>query len=152
MLVLFLAAVYPVRYLVVIDEAGRTVFRARVDTNEQLIVRYVHSVERTPWHHYYRVGADNRLHLTRMRFKSFGAGVPHYAPTVNHIDGWIEYAGFDNSFRSLAWHVSDDLEHYLTWRGQDVCLGTLVGRRTARIEVTCLPFVLFLIPPRGGKK
>lgn len=152
-LILLLTGMYPVKSLVIKNEAGQTVFRARVDTNEQLAIKYVHSVERTPWHHYYRVGADKRLHLTHMRFKSFGAGVPHYAPVVRRIDDWIEYAGFDDSFRSLTWHVSDDLSHYLTWRGQDTCLVTLVGGgRTARMHVTYLPLISFLMPSRGGEK
>jgi len=149
----FLIGLYPVRCLVAIDEAGQIVFWARVDTNEQIIVKYVHSVEKTPWHHYYRVGADKRLYLTHMRFKSFGAGVPHYAPVVRHVDGWIEYAGFGESFASITWNVRDDLHHYLVWRGHDIRLGTrVVSGMNIRLEVTDLPIVTFLRLPRGGLK
>jgi len=149
--VLLAIGLYPAKYLVIVDEAGQTVFRARVVTNEQVVIKYIHSVERTPWHHYYRIGADNRLHLTHMRFKSFGAGVPHYSPVVRHVGGWIEYSGLDQRFENLTWHVRADLDHYLTWRGADFRLGTLVRRgNSARMFVAYRPIILLLMPMVGG--
>lgn len=142
---LVLACVYPARCLVIENESGHEVFRARVTPGEEISVRYIHSVELTPWIHYYEPSGNNELVLTRMRFKSFGAGVPDEAPIVRHVDGWIEYSGFNESYRQLHWHIRDDLEHYMSWRGQDIRLGTLVASGTnARIFVTLRPIILLL--------
>lgn len=148
---LVLVAFYPVRFFFIEDAHGRKVFQARVRPGEQISISYIHSVERTPWFHYYEASSNNQLVLKRMLFKSFGAGVPDYAPAVRHVDGWIEYSGFNQSYKQLQWNIQDDLDHNMSWRGQDIRLGTLVASGTnARMYIAYRPIVLLFKQLLGG--
>ena len=147
-IVLVILAVIPIRVLV-ISEAGKGLVPAyisRVQSHEIVIVKYIHSVERTPWHHYYSITSDNKLKLVAMRFQSFGAGVPDFAPISRMVDGWIEYSGYDYDYPNLIWNVQVSLEHRFELRGQDIYFGDLVTDQTnAIIRVTNRPLLYFLV-------
>ncbi|MBS3950030.1 MAG: DUF1850 domain-containing protein [Peptococcaceae bacterium] len=140
--------VIPIRVLI-IAEAGKSfgpVYILCVPAGETVIIKYVHSVERTPWHHYYVVTANNKLKLVAMRFQSFGAGVPDYAPTARIIDGWIEYAGYDQEFSNLLWNVQSSLEHRFEMHGKDIYFGDLVSDQgNALIRVAYRPIFYYLL-------
>jgi len=117
---------WPVRCLVIIDESGRTVFRRPVLVGEEIAVGYIHSVEKTPVFSYFEVTEANKLKLERVRFRSFGAGMPDSAPRVLHEQGWIIYAGFDQVHTSMLWNIRAELDHTLSWRGNAYQIGDLV--------------------------
>lgn len=47
-----------------------------VEVGEEWQIVFIHSVERTPWEEYYRVGEDGNL-LYKTRFQSLGWGYPY---------------------------------------------------------------------------
>lgn len=117
---------WPVCCLVIIDESGRTAFRRPVLVGEEITVGYIHSVEKTPVFSYFQVTEANQLKLERVRFRSFGAGMPDSAPRVLHDQGWIIYAGFDQVHTSMLWNVRTELDHTLSWRGHTYQIGDFV--------------------------
>ena len=140
--------IFPIRVLIVAeaDKGFVPAYISRVQAGETVIIKYMHSVERTPWHHYYVITGDNKLKLVAMRFQSFGAGVPDYAPTARLIDGWIEYSGYEQDFSSLLWNVQSSLEHRFELDGSDIFFGDLVSdKENVIIRVAHRPLLYFLL-------
>ena len=146
--ILAIIFVIPIK-VIIITETGKgfaPAYISRVQAGETVTVKYIHSVERTPWHHYYVITTNNKLKLVAMRFQSFGAGVPDYAPTSRMVDGWIEYSGYDQDFSSLLWNVQSSLEHRFELRGVDIYFGDLVSdQRNAVIRVAYRPILYYLL-------
>ncbi|MDP3488425.1 MAG: DUF1850 domain-containing protein [Bacillota bacterium] len=145
---LAILCVIPLR-VIIITETGSSflpVYVSRVQKGETVVIKYIHSVERTPWHHYYTITGSNKLKLVAMRFQSFGAGVPDYAPIARMIDGWIEYSGYDQEFSSLLWNVQSSLEHRFEMHGKDVYFGDLVSDQgNALIRVAYRPILYYIL-------
>jgi hypothetical protein len=78
-----------------IDErSGRVVFCARVQTGEEFVLSFVHSVNKRPVYDTLRAEIDH-LVIVRSRFDSFGAGMPEASTPEGTLtiaeDGWLEW-------------------------------------------------------------
>ncbi|GAB6877809.1 DUF1850 domain-containing protein [Halorubrum gandharaense] len=76
--------------LVVTDSDGNELVAAPIGENEEIILEYTHSVERTLVRDVY-VHEDGRLVMTRMEFSSFGAGLPSDAEVVVRDGRYVYY-------------------------------------------------------------
>ncbi len=95
----------PIHYIELSHDREGTVYeRIQTGLNEILVIRYIHSVMKTPVYEYYRVMPDRRLLLTETEFSSYGAGLPEKGEydfeitdkgfrvyNINHPFGFIVY-------------------------------------------------------------
>jgi hypothetical protein len=74
--------------------SGRVVFCARVQTGEEFVLSFVHSVNKRPVYDTLRAEVDH-LVIVRSRFDSFGAGMPEASTPDGTLaiaeDGWLEW-------------------------------------------------------------
>ena len=74
--------------------SGRVVFCARVQTGEEFVLSFVHSVNKRPVYDTLRAEADH-LVIVKSRFDSFGAGMPEASTPEGTLaiakDGWLEW-------------------------------------------------------------
>jgi hypothetical protein len=79
---------------IVDGRVGRVVFCARVQTGEEFVLSFVHSVNKRPVYDTLRVEADH-LVIVKSRFDSFGAGMPEASTPDGTLaiaeDGWLEW-------------------------------------------------------------
>lgn len=94
--------------LVVTDAEGTELLVTPVDDRTEVVVAYTHSVERTPVRDVY-VPADGRLRMTRMEFRSYGAGLPSTVAVETEGDHFV-YRPEDRTYGTLrvtTGHVAD---------------------------------------------
>ncbi|QLD89963.1 DUF1850 domain-containing protein [Natronomonas salina] len=94
--------------LVVTDDEGEELLVTPVAEDDEIIVEYTHSVEKTLVRDVY-VAEDGQLVMTRMEFSSYGAGLPSTV-NVTEVDGRYVYyppeRGYD-PLRVTTGHVAD---------------------------------------------
>ena len=76
--------------LVVTDDEGKTVQSIPVEENATVVLEYTHSVEKTTVRDIYVVREEG-LAMTRMEFRSYGAGLPARADVEITDDGTFIY-------------------------------------------------------------
>ena len=75
-------------------QTNEILFVFKVSPGDEFIMKWIHSVELTPWEEIFRIDENNEMILDRTRFQQFGAGVPDYAGTKTEIiDGYIIFSG-----------------------------------------------------------
>jgi len=80
-------------------QEDKIIMTFRVEENDEFIVKWIHSVELTPWEEIFRIDSENNIILDRTRFQQFGAGVPDFAgKTVEIKDGYITYGEINQKF------------------------------------------------------
>lgn len=97
--------------LLVVEEArtGRRAYEIAVDQGDEVTIAYTHSVERTPVREVFVV-EGTILHLRRMEFVSFGAGLP--TEEVERTDaGFVVYP--DRPFQVVELHPAEIPSHEL---------------------------------------
>src|SRR6056297_1362795 len=99
----------------------------KVDENDEFIVKWIHSVELTPWEEIFRIDSENNIILDRTRFQQFGAGVPDFAgKTVEGKDGYITYGEINQKMPLLPYGISDFAEHTFVFRDKEYKLYKMV--------------------------
>ena len=99
----------------------------KVDEKDEFIVKWIHSVELTPWEEIFRIDSENNIVLDRTRFQQFGAGVPDFAgKTVEIKDGYITYGEIDQKIPLLPYGISDFAEHTFVFRDKEYKLYKMV--------------------------
>jgi hypothetical protein len=68
---------------------GQVILRWIVSTDDQVVYRYIHSVEKTPVEAQFSIEGDQFMRLTETRFPSYGAGLPNAVGEKTHTSGWI---------------------------------------------------------------
>ncbi|HSO66398.1 MAG TPA: DUF1850 domain-containing protein [Desulfatirhabdiaceae bacterium] len=68
---------------------GQVILRWIVSTDDQVVYRYIHSVEKTPVEAQFSIEDDQSMRLTETRFPSYGAGLPNAVGEKTHTSGWI---------------------------------------------------------------
>jgi hypothetical protein len=100
---------------------GDVLFETDVETEDEIGLGWVHSVEKTPWTDIFTVKeALCPLMLTETRFQSFGAGVEHEYEEIEHSDGIYTAKGLDECHESINWIHSHEARHEITINGQSV--------------------------------
>jgi len=99
----------------------------KVDENDEFIVKWIHSVELTPWEEIFRIDSENNIILDRTRFQQFGAGVPDFAgKTVEVKDGYITYGEINQKMPLLPYGISDFAKHTFVLKSKEYELYKLV--------------------------
>src|SRR6056297_624706 len=99
----------------------------KVDEKDEFIVKWIHSVELTPWEEIFRIDSENNIVLDRTRFQQFGAGVPDFAgKTVEVKDGYITYGEINQKIPLLPYGISDFAKHTFVFKSIEYELYKLV--------------------------
>jgi|SRR6056297_324433 len=99
----------------------------KVDEDDEFIVKWIHSVELTPWEEIFRIDSENKIILDRTRFQQFGAGVPDFAgKTVEIKDGYITYGEINQEIPLLPYGISDFAKHTFVFKNKEYELYKLV--------------------------
>lgn len=100
MLVVSAATLVPADATFVVADAdsGEQLLTAPVDEGTEVALAYTHSVEKTPVRDVYVVDGTD-LHMVRMEFHSYGAGLPAGADVERTDDGLV--ASFDRTYDRL---------------------------------------------------
>jgi hypothetical protein len=102
-------------------------FMFRVEEGDEFIVKWIHSVELTPWEEIFRIDSNNNIILDRTRFQQFGAGVPDFAgKTVEIKDGYITYGEINQKIPLLPYGISNFAKHTLVFNDVEYPLYELV--------------------------
>lgn len=118
----------PIHVLVL--EHGQTqdiLLYQRIKIGDEFTIRWIHSVELTPWEEIFKIDKNYNLILDRTRFKQFGAGVPDQAGTKTEIiDGYIIFSGINQYMERLPLGISSFAEHSFTMADINIPLYELV--------------------------
>lgn len=99
----------------------------KVEEGDEFIVKWIHSVELTPWEEIFRIDSKNNIILDRTRFQQFGAGVPDFAgKTVEIKDGYITYGEINQKIPLLPYGISNFAKHTLVFNKVEYPLYELV--------------------------
>ena len=99
----------------------------KVEEGNEFIVKWIHSVELTPWEEIFRIDSNNNIILDRTRFQQFGAGVPDFAgKTVEIKDGYITYGEINQKIPLLPYGISNFAKHTLVFNDVEYPLYELV--------------------------
>ncbi len=99
------------------QEDGEVYKKVPVERGDEMVLAWVHSVEKTPWSEHYKVSKDRYLILEETRFQSFGAGVPHQKGDMMVKDGEVIVTDINEEHESLRWIHSRNAEFTLQLNG-----------------------------------
>lgn len=106
---------------------GRVVFCARVQTGEEFVLSFVHSVNKRPVFDTLRV-VDDHLVIVKSRFDAFGAGMPEASTDEGTLmvapDGWLEWAVY-RPVPEITVRVGRVADHTLNLKGREIRLSAL---------------------------
>jgi hypothetical protein len=112
---------------IVDGRAGRVVFCARAQPGEELVLSFVHSVNRRPVYDTLRV-EDDHLVIVRSRFDSFGAGMPETSTQDGTLtvaeDGWLEWT-VNRPTPEVTVRVGRVADHTVHYKSRDIRLSDL---------------------------
>jgi hypothetical protein len=93
-------------------QTGDTVLFFTIEPGAEFTMKWIHSVELTPWEEIFRIDDEYNMVLDRTRFQNFGAGVPDAIGTETYIkDGYLTYGGIDQIMPLLPYGISDFAKH-----------------------------------------
>ena len=121
--------------LVVEDDTGETLLSVVVEENTTVTLAYTHSVEKTPVRDVYAV-RDGGLVMTRMEFRSFGAGLPSTVDVERGDDGSFVYRPPNRRTEELVVATSPIADHDLVVDGRRYDLVALAEGGSVRLRVT----------------
>jgi len=106
---------------------GSAAFCTRARTGEEVVLSFVHSVNRRPVYDTLRIESDH-LVIVRSRFDSFGAGMPDVSTQDGTLsiaeDGWLEWV-VNRPVPEVTVRVGRVADHTLRYRGRDIRLSDL---------------------------
>jgi hypothetical protein len=112
---------------IVDGRSGRIAFCARVQSGEEVVLTFVHSVNRRPVYDTLRV-MDDHLVIVKSRFDVFGAGMPEATTPDGTLmvaeDGWLEWT-VNRSVPEITVRVGRMAEHTLVFKGRAIPLLSL---------------------------
>lgn len=112
---------------IVDGRAGGVVFCARVQSGEEFVLSFVHSVNRRPVYDTLRVEADH-LVIVKSRFDSFGAGMPDASTQDGTLtvveDGLLEWT-VNRPTPEITVRVGRMADHTMHFNGRDIRLSDL---------------------------
>jgi len=114
--------------LELVDErSGRVVFCDRVERGEELVISFIHSVNRRPVFDTLQVERDH-LVIVKSRFDAFGAGMPESSTSEGTLavapDGWLEWT-VNQPVPEITVRVGRVADHTLNLKGRKIRLSAL---------------------------
>ena len=119
----------PLRTALEVTEAntGRLVLCAEMAEGEELILSFVHSVNRRPVYDTLRAEGDH-LVIVKSRFDSFGAGMPDGSTQDGRLttrpDGWLEWT-VNRPVPDVTVRIGRVADHKLHIKGREIALSEL---------------------------
>jgi hypothetical protein len=108
-------------------QSGNTVLFFTIKPEDEFTVKWIHSVELTPWEEIFRIDEEYNMVLDRTRFQNFGAGVPDAIGTESYIkDGYLTYGGIDQIMPLLPYGISNFAEHTFIFNDREYNLYEMV--------------------------
>jgi hypothetical protein len=99
----------------------------KIKPGDEFTVKWIHSVELTPWEETFKIAKDYEIILDRTRFQQFGAGVPDNAGTKTEIkDGYITFSGIDQKMDMIPYGISSFAKHRFLFKNKPYYLYDLV--------------------------
>ncbi len=108
-------------------QGEQVLFSFYVKEGDEFTVKWIHSVELTPWEEIFRIDDQNEIVLDRTRFQQYGAGVPdECAGELCYEDGYIVYRNINQKIDSLPYGISDFAKHQFVFKDRTVNLYEIV--------------------------
>ena len=113
--------------------SGRVVFCAPVTDGEEILLSFIHSVNKRPVYETLRV-AGNHLLIVKSRYDSFGAGMPEASTQEGSLrvgrDGWLEWT-VNREVPEIKFFVGWVANHTLRLKGRETNLADIVEPGTS---------------------
>jgi len=141
-------AVRPVYRLCLINPvAGKTVKSFPIRNGEKFTIRFIHSVEKTPWIEKFEIISDNQIYLKETVTFSFGAGLPTYSENFSFEEEGMTISDINEKMDHLIYKVGGVIaNHTLVYRGQNYYFSDYVEPfKSVGVEVVKGPLYRFLI-------
>jgi hypothetical protein len=109
----------------------QVIWSATVNTGDQFILEYTHSVHKTPVKDYFEISDDNQLVLYKTAFSTYGAGMP-FESEFNFMteDGFFVIDSLNRTMSSFLLRIVPLADHKLILGNQTVTLNDLVSPNT----------------------
>jgi hypothetical protein len=108
-------------------QTGNTVLFFTIEPGDEFTMKWIHSVELTPWEEIFRIDDEYNMVLDRTKFQNFGAGVPDATGTEVYIeDGYITYGGINQVMPLLPYGISAFAKHIFIFKDREYNLYELV--------------------------
>ncbi|WP_052398839.1 DUF1850 domain-containing protein [Geomicrobium sp. JCM 19039] len=93
-----------------------------VQPGDEFTLRWIHSVEKTPWEETLLVKTDGSFSLTESRFQSYGAGTAAYGRGDTRVeDGYIVTTHTEeDTYETYNWYHSHDAQFALHKNGSSI--------------------------------
>ncbi len=97
------------------QEDGRVYNKVdQLKAGDTFTIKWIHSVEKTPWREIYQLTNEGELLLIETAFQSFGAGVPHQKGTMTVENGEVIIRDMNEQISVFRWihsqHANFELE------------------------------------------
>ena len=108
--------------LFVQSQEDQTVYNEvpHVKAGDTFTIKWIHSVEKTPWREVYQLTGEGELLLIETAFQSFGAGVPHQKGTMTVEDGEVVIRDINETFTVFQWIHSQNVGFELEMNGKKI--------------------------------
>ena len=108
-------------------QAEKPLMIFKIKPDNEFTVKWIHSVELTPWEEIFRIDNNYEIILDRTRFQQFGAGVPDEAGTKTEIkDGYITFSGIDQKIDMIPYGISTFAKHTFLFENKEFNLYEMV--------------------------
>ena len=130
LLIPFIIIFYPFHTVLKLTDlnGGQVVFCAEMSGGEEVVISFLHSVNKRPVYDTLRVAGDH-LVIVKSRFDSFGAGMPEMSTGNGKLrvdkDGWLEWT-VNQPVPEIRLFVGRVANHSLHLKGRDIVLTDLV--------------------------
>jgi len=148
LLVLFFFSLVPVTVLQVrAPKENRVVWLGRVSAGDGMETVYIHSVEKSPVHEYFRIGEDLRFRLEETAFSSCNTGLPSYTEgkEIFVSDGrGFRVTGMNRVLPAICLWVHEDFGNVLRLESHgSIDLPSLAGNTLLEVSLRRIPLVLW---------
>ncbi|WP_385937377.1 DUF1850 domain-containing protein [Thalassorhabdus alkalitolerans] len=107
--------------LIISSQETDKVYKSQeAEPGDELVLSWIHSVEKSPWAELYKVTEEGSLLLDETVFQSFGAGVPHQKGDMSVENGEVVIRNINEEHEALRWIHSQNVEFTLYLNGKEV--------------------------------
>jgi hypothetical protein len=114
---------------------------------ERFTIRFIHSVERTPWIEKFEIINDSEIYLRETVTFSFGAGLPTYSENFSFEEEGMTISDIDEKMDHLIYKVGGVIAHHtLVYRGKNYYFEDYIDHfKSIGVKVVSGPLYRFLL-------
>ncbi|WP_096438107.1 DUF1850 domain-containing protein [Alteribacter populi] len=98
-------------WTLIVNSADQTYIEKEIQSGDEIIMSWIHSVEKTPWRETYQVNENGEWVLIETAFESFGAGVSHELGTMTIEDGEVIVRDLEEMVPEITWIHSHNAKY-----------------------------------------